>query len=60
MGGQGSGGTRAGSGRKKRTPIERVLDGSASRGERDFVNDPTPIIPVARPLNLGQRERVVG
>lgn len=59
MGGQGSGGARPGSGRKRKTPFEKVLSGTASDGERELVIHPPPIIPVSRPLDLAGQEQAV-
>jgi hypothetical protein len=57
VGGQGSGGTRPGAGRKKKAAIEKVLNGTATRDERELASDPPPIIPVGRPLDLAGAEQ---
>jgi phage terminase small subunit len=57
MGGQGSGGERPGAGRKPKTALEKTLSGTADRSEREFVINPPPIIPVARPLDLAGAEQ---
>lgn len=57
MGGQGSGGSRVGAGRKPKSAHEKVLDGTASGAERELVIHPPAIVPVARPLDLASAEQ---
>ncbi len=59
MGGQGSGGARAGAGRKGKTVAEKVLDGTATSAERELANNPPAIVPVARPSDLAASEQQV-